>query len=244
MTRFGQNFLVDTNVANREIDYAEINKDDIVLEIGPGKGILTRLLAQHAKKIIAVEIDSKLADKLSNDIPDNVTIINDDILKVDFNNLGFFNKVVSNLPFQISSPFTFKLLDYPFSKAVLIYQKDFADRMIAVPNTKDYSRLSVGIYVKTYCRILENVSRDCFYPVPKVDSCIVELIPRKIPPFQISDEAFFFRLVKDLFVHRRKKIKGILRGKYNLTDLPYLDNRVEELTPEQIGELCNILNRL
>lgn len=242
MIKLGQNFLIDKKVAEREINYADINKEDVVLEIGPGKGVLTKLLAKKAKKVIAVEIDTKLADELQNHMPKNVLIIKADILKVDFKNLSSFNKVVSNLPFQISSPITFKLLEYKFSKAVLIYQKDFADRMIAGPGSKDYSRLSVGVYFKTHCRILEKVSRNCFSPVPKVDSCIVELIPRKNPPFKILDESFFFNLVKELFAHRRKKIKNSLKEKYdNLEQIPYLDNRVEELSPEQIGGISNLL---
>jgi len=181
-------------------------------------------------------------EELEKKIPSNVVVIHADILKIDFNTLPMFNKIVSNLPFQISSPVTFKLLEYPFSKAVLIYQKDFADRMIAHSGTKDYSRLSVGVYYKTHCRVLETVFRNCFSPVPKVDSSIIEIIPRKKPPFNIIDESFFFDIVKQLFVHRRKKIKNSLEKRYNdLDGIPYLDKRVEELSPEQIGELSNLL---
>jgi len=149
MKKLGQHFLVDEQVAGRETTYANIGKDDVVLEIGPGKGVLTQLLARDAKKVIAVEIDRFFVEELKNKMPSNVEVIHADVLKIDFNTLPLFNKIVSNLPFQISSPVTFKLLEYPFSKAVLIYQKDFADRMIAVPGTKDYSRLSVGVYYKT-----------------------------------------------------------------------------------------------
>jgi len=242
MKKLGQHFLVDEQVAEREITYANIGKDDVVLEIGPGKGVLTQLLARDAKKVIAVEIDRFFVEELKNKMPSNVEVIHADVLKIDFNTLPLFNKIVSNLPFQISSPVTFKLLEYPFSKAVLIYQKDFADRMIAVPGTKDYSRLSVGVYYKTHCRALETVLRNCFSPVPKVDSCIVEMIPRTKPPFTVLDESFFFDIVKSLFIHRRKKIKNTLSGRYgNLEGIPYLDGRVEELSPEQIGELSNLL---
>ncbi|MCK5459008.1 MAG: methyltransferase domain-containing protein, partial [Thermoplasmatales archaeon] len=122
MTKLGQHFLIDKHVAEREITYADIGTDDVVLEIGPGKGILTQLLAKKAKKIIAIEIDSALVEKLENTVPGNVSVIHADIMKIDFNTLPRFNKIVSNLPFQISSPVTFKLLKYPFSKAVLIYQ--------------------------------------------------------------------------------------------------------------------------
>jgi len=239
----GQNFLIDRNVAEREVNYAGINKDDVVLEIGPGDGILTKILAKKAKKIIAIELDKKLVENLKNLIPDNVELIHNDVLKVDFASLPKFNKIVSNLPFQISSPVTFKILDYSFSLAVLIYQKEFADRMVARPGSKDYSRLSVGVYYKGSCELLETIPKTCFKPQPKVDSCIIRLAPRKTPPFIVTDEKFFFELTKNLFNHRRKKIKSTLKEAYRLNqkDLPYLDNRVEELTPEEIGNLSNIV---
>lgn len=240
--KIGQNFLVDKQVAEREINYASLSKNDIVLEIGPGKGILTKLIAKKAKKVIAIEIDSRLVEKLESIMPDNVRLINADALKIDFDTIPAFNKIVSNLPFQISSPITFKLLEYPFTKAVLIYQKDFADRMVAKQGSKDYSRLSVGVYYKAQCRILETVSRRCFDPMPKVDSCMVELIPRKKPPFYVLNQDFFFKLTKELFNHRRKKIKNTLDVFYDkLENMPNLDKRVEELKPEQIGELSNLL---
>lgn len=243
--KIGQNFLIDKQVAEREVDYANPNKEDIFLEIGPGKGIITKLLAKKANKVIAIEIDSQLVNNLESTLPDNVILINADALKIDFKSLPAFNKIVSNLPFQISSPITFKFLNYPFSKAVLIYQKDFAKRMVACSGSKDYSRLSVGIYYKTHCRILETVSKKFFFPVPKVDSSIVELIPRENPPFTVVNEKFFFDITKKLFSHRRKKIKNILVDLYSkLENLPYLEKRVEELTPEQLGEISNILFKI
>ena len=114
--------------------------------------------------------------------------------------------------------------------------------MIARPQSKEYSRLSVGIYYKTHCRILETISRTCFVPIPQVDSSIVEIVPRKNPPFNVSNEEFFFEITKKLFTHRRKKIRTILRSEYtNLEKLPYLEKRVEELTPQQIGEVSDLL---
>jgi 16S rRNA (adenine1518-N6/adenine1519-N6)-dimethyltransferase len=240
--RFGQHFLRDLSVAQREVSYAQLTKDDVVLEIGPGEGIITRLLAQQAKKVIAIEIDNRLVDKIKTTLPENVTLLTGDVLSVDFHSLPPFTKIVSNLPFEISSPVTFKLLEYPFSLAVLIYQKDFAQRLVAVPATKDYSRLSVGVSYKARCRILEDVPRSCFSPVPKVDSSIVELIPYKKPMFRVENEQFFFKLTKQLFNHRRKKIKYTIKAEYGSTDnLPFLERRVEELSPEQIGDLSNIL---
>jgi len=233
-------------VAEREINYANITHDDVVLEIGPGQGILTKLLTEKAKKVIAIEIDESLVNNLRRSMPDNVELIHSNALKVDFETLPKFNKIVSNLPFQISSPITFKFLDYGFNLAVLIYQKEFADRMIANVGSKNYSRLSVGVYYKARCELLEIIPKTCFEPQPKVDSCIIRLIPRKHPPFSVIDENFFLDLTKNLFNYRRKKIKNILSGLYTIQskDVPYLDKRVENLTPEQIGELSNIIFKL
>jgi 16S rRNA (adenine1518-N6/adenine1519-N6)-dimethyltransferase len=239
----GQNFLIDKEVAEREVNFAEISKDDVILEIGPGKGVITKLLASQAKKVIAIELDKNLINFLEKSMPKNVELINDDAVKVDFDTLPKFNKIVSNLPFKISSPITFKILNYDFDLAVLIYQKEFANRLIAIPGSKDYSRLSVGVYYKARCKILETVSKTCFKPQPKVDSCIIMLKPRKNPPFSVIEEKLFFDLIKNLFNHRRKKIKNILGEFYKieLDNIPYLENRVEELLPEQIGNISNVI---
>jgi 16S rRNA (adenine1518-N6/adenine1519-N6)-dimethyltransferase len=239
----GQNFLIDKEVAEREVNFAEISKDDVILEIGPGKGVITKLLASQAKKVIAIELDKNLINFLEKSMPKNVELINDDAVKVDFDTLPKFNKIVSNLPFKISSPITFKILNYDFDLAVLIYQKEFANRLIAIPGSKDYSRLSVGVYYKARCKILETVSKTSFKPQPKVDSCIIMLKPRKNPPFSVIEEKLFFDLIKNLFNHRRKKIKNILGEFYKieLDNIPYLENRVEELLPEQIGNISNVI---
>lgn len=244
--KLGQNFLIDHHVVEREVAYAQITKDDVVLEIGPGKGILTTELAEKARKVIAIEIDKQLVEHLHKVVPRNVELIHADALKIDFTTLPTFNKIVSNLPFQISSPITFKFLENRFGMAVLIYQKEFADRMVAKPGTKDYSRLSVSMYYRAKCELLEIVSKTLFYPQPKVDSCMIRLTPRSSPPFSVVNESFFFDLTNKLFNHRRKKIKTTLNKIYERLDkdIPYLDKRVEELAPEQIGELSNILVEL
>lgn len=240
--RLGQHFLIDSTVAQREIAYAGITKNDVVLEIGPGKGIITCLLAEKAKQVIAIEIDKRLVEQLRTIVPENVTLICQDALSVDFQSIPQFTKIVSNLPFEISSPLMFKFLQTTFSIAVLIFQKDFAERLVAVPGTKDYSRLTVGVSYKARCRILETVPRNCFSPQPKVDSSIVELILHKKPRFKVENEQFFFELTKQLFNHRRKKIRYTIKSIYgNIEQLPYLERRVEELTPEQICELSNLL---
>jgi len=243
--KLGQNFLIDTKVAEREVFYSKISTDDVVLEIGPGKGILTKLLAEKARKVISIEIDEKLITYLSKILPNNVKLIHGDALNIDYDKLPKFTKIVANLPFQISSPITFKFFEYKFDIAVLIYQKEFGDRIIARPGSKNYSRLSVTVYYRAKSELLETISRDCFKPKPKVDSCMIKIIPRKKPPFKLIDEKNYFDLVKNLFIHRRKKIKNVLDMKYGLKikDIPYLDCRVDQLSPEQIGELSNIISK-
>ena len=157
-----------------------------------------------------------------------------------------FNKIVSNLPYHISSPITFKLLNCDFTLAILIYQKEFAERMVAKPGSKDYSRLSVGVYYKSICNIVETIPKTCFYPQPKVDSCVVKLYPRTSSPFSVLDEAFFFHLTRELFNHKRKRIKTTIREVYSMENknIPYQNMRVEKILPEQIGELSNFLFEL
>jgi 16S rRNA (adenine1518-N6/adenine1519-N6)-dimethyltransferase len=239
--KLGQNFLIDKDVAYREIEYANVKSDDVVLEIGPGNGILTKILAKKAKKVIAIEIDKKYITKMKYFLPDNVLLIHDDALKTDFESIPKFNKIVSNLPYQISSPMTFKFLNYDFFHAVVIYQKEFAERMVARFGDKKYSRLSVGIYYKSETDILEYLPRYCFDPIPKVDSCIVKIKPRKNPVFKVYDENLFFEITTLLFNHRRKKIKNILNSKYGIESekIPYKEKRVGELSPEDIGNIAN-----
>lgn len=240
--RYGQHFLIDRSVATREVDYAQITKDDVVLEIGPGKGVITQLLARKAQQVIAIEIDQRLVKQLQTTLPENVTLVHGDAVQIDFQALPRFTKIVSNLPYQISSPITFKFLSCSFSKAVLIYQKDFAERLVASPGMKQYSRLTVGVSYKARCRILEDIPKNCFSPPPSIESSIVELIPHKTPRFLVDDESFFFELTKQLFTHRRKRIRSTIKAYYgDIQQLPYLDLRVEQLSPEQIGELSNRL---
>ncbi len=241
----GQNFLIDDRVAERQVDFARVGKDDVVLEIGPGLGVLTDKLAERAGKVIAVEMDRKLAEHLRSTLPENVELIVGDALEVEF---PPFNKVVSNLPYSISSPIIFKLLEYKFEKAVVMLQKEFADRMVAAPNTDDYSRLTVNVYYRAECRILEKVPRSRYWPMPKVDSAVVELIPRP-PPFAVRDKRLFLKLVEVLFQQRRKKIGTVLRMKGLMSAeqrsaVPYVDDRVEALSPEQIGELSDAVHAL
>lgn len=253
--RKGQYILMDEGVIERQIDYANLTKQETVLEIGPGLGALTLKLAERAGKVVAIEKDSRLFSYLKGKIPSNVELINADVLEVD---LPKFNVAVSNLPYRISSPVTFKLLNHRFSRAILMYQKEFAERMIAKSGEKGYSRLSVNVFYKADCRILEFVSKDAFYPVPKVNGAIIELAPRE-PPFSVLREKTFFKVVETLFGQRRKKIKNALvnlvaeelrkTGTYSksrlkeiIQGLPFTDYRVEKLSPESIAKLADNLH--
>ncbi len=237
----GQNFLTDKATADRQIEYADISKTDRVLEIGPGFGILTERLVQASNHVTCIELDDKLADYIEKRFGDKVDLIRGDALKIQWPKFDVF---VSNLPYSISTPIIFKLLQHDFKKAVVMVQKEFADRMNATPNTRDYSRLTVGIYYRAECEVVETVPSARFNPRPKVDSSIVTLIPRATP-FKVDNEKLFFRITDICFTHRRKKIGTSLKNARIIdknSDLPYLDDRIEVLSPEKIGELSNLIN--
>ncbi|UCF09292.1 MAG: ribosomal RNA small subunit methyltransferase A [Thermoplasmata archaeon] len=252
--RKGQYILRDKKVINRQIDYAEITKADTVLEIGPGFGALTLPMAERAGKLIAIEMDSKLCSYLNRHVPTNVELICADVMKYE---LPPFDVVVSNLPYQISSPVTFKLLSCEFKRGILMYQREFAQRMAAKAGESSYSRLSINVYYRADCRIMEYVPKTAFFPVPEVDSAIIQLTPRS-PPFKVKSEELYFALVEGLFSQRRKKIRNSVYGfvaksmerkgtisksriKETMEDMPFKEERVEQLTPEDIGKLSDWL---
>lgn len=249
----GQNYLIDKNKRDQIIDFGNITKDDVVLEIGTGIGTLTIELAKRAKKVIAIEQDSNiceiLAKRLEKENIDNVELINDDALKVDF---APFNKIISNLPYQISSPITFKFLDYDFDLAILMYQKEFAQRMNGEVGSKNYSRLSAMLYFKCDVEKMTDVSCESFIPKPQIDSTVVKLTPKENT---IAEEDFktYSKFTKALFQHRNKKIrnalidsrhiisnidKKVLKKRLNAIEdeklIDYLKKRVVVLTPEEI----------
>ena len=257
----GQNYLIDKNKRNQIIGFGDVDKNDVVLEIGTGIGTLTIELAKKAKKVIAIEQDENickiLTKRLKDEKIDNVELINDDALKVDFPK---FNKIISNLPYQISSPITFKFLNYDFDLAILMYQKEFADRMNGEVGSKNYSRLSAMLYFKCDVETLTNVSAESFIPKPKIDSTVVKLTPKEN---RIADDDFkiYSNFTKALFQHRNKKIKNalidsrhiinnidkkILKKRLNAIEddelNEYLSKRVVELTPEEILFLSKKLN--
>ena len=257
----GQNYLIDKNKRDQIINFGNIDKNDVILEIGTGIGTLTIELAKKARKVIAIEQDSKICDILAKRIKDekidNVELINDDALKVEFPK---FNKIISNLPYQISSPITFKFLDYDFDLAILMYQKEFADRMNGKVGTKNYSRLSAMLYFKCDVEKLTEVSQESFIPKPQIDSTVVRLTPKEN---KILDEDFkvYSKFTKALFQHRNKKIKNaLIDSRHMICDLDkkemkkrinaieddeindYLKKRVIVLTPEEILFLSEDIN--
>ena len=234
----GQNFLIDDRVADRQVAFAGIARDDRVLEIGPGLGILTSRLIEHSETVTCIEIDENLADHIEGTYGERVNLIRGDAVKVPFPEFDVF---VSNLPYSVSTPIIFKLLEYDFKKAIVMVQKEFADRMVADVGSPDYSRLTVNLFYKADCRLLEKVPRSRFKPQPKVDSAIVEIVPRPAP-FNVLNEELFFEVTEATFNHRRKKIGTSLRAANIIEDcweIPFLDSRVEELRPSEIADISN-----
>lgn len=250
----GQNYLIDRNKRDQIIDFGNITKKDIILEIGPGIGTLTCELSSKAKKVIAIEQDPTIFDilkeRLENENITNVELINDDALNVDFPE---FNKIISNLPYQISSPITFKFLEYDFDTAILMYQKEFANRMKGKVGTKDYSRLSAMLYFKCEVELLTNVSAESFIPKPKVDSTVIKLSP-KIPEFEgelskltiseINEADFkvYSKFTKALFQHKNKKARNALidsRHEVSSLDKKEFKNKLNSITSTKINDLLS-----
>ncbi|MEA3229749.1 MAG: 16S rRNA (adenine(1518)-N(6)/adenine(1519)-N(6))-dimethyltransferase RsmA [archaeon] len=203
--KHGQNFLVDKNIIRLEIDEADISKNDTVLEVGGGYGALTFELAKKAKKVIVIELDDSLVSILETRIEKedikNVEVIHGDALKIDFPD---FDKCVSNIPYQISSKVVEMLGKYgKFS--LLIMQKEFAQRLVAVPGDKNYSRISILTQFHFVPVFVRKVGRKCFYPSPSVDSGIVKLFPRAVK-VKVCDEKLFFRFVTAVFIHKNQKL--------------------------------------
>ncbi|MBO5176068.1 MAG: 16S rRNA (adenine(1518)-N(6)/adenine(1519)-N(6))-dimethyltransferase RsmA [Lachnospiraceae bacterium] len=262
--RFGQNFLIDTHVLKKIIKSAEITKEDLVLEIGPGIGTMTQYLCENAREVIAVEIDKNLIPILTNDTLaeyDNVTIINEDILKLDLNALvqerngGKRIKVVANLPYYITTPIIMGLFEshVPLQNITVMVQKEVADRMQAGPGSKDYGALSLAVQYYATPYIAANVPQNCFMPRPNVGSAVIRLTLHEEPPVQVKDEKFMFALIRASFNQRRKTL---VNGLTNAAELNLSKEQVqaaleqmglsatirgEALTLEQFAELANLL---
>ena len=262
--KFGQNFLIDPHVLDKIIAAAEITKDDFVLEIGPGIGTLTQYLADAAREVVAVEIDSSLIPILEDTLSsyDNVSVINEDVLKVDLKKLaeerngGKPIKVVANLPYYITTPIIMGLFEshVPLKSLTVMVQKEVALRMQAGPGTKDYGALSLAVQYYADPYLAANVPPNCFMPRPNVGSAVIRLTRFEETPVKVTDEALLFRLIRASFNQRRKTLQN---GLVNSPELHFSKEQVaaaietlgvspsvrgEALTLEQFAALCNALS--
>lgn len=252
---FGQNFLTDTNILQKIVDTAEIDKNVNVIEIGPGIGALTEFLAENAAEVMAFEIDDRLVPILADTLRDfdNVQVINKDVLKADlqteiqkFKNPDLPIKVVANLPYYITTPILMHLIEskIPFTEFVVMMQKEVADRISAEPNTKAYGSLSIAVQYYMAAKVAFIVPRTVFVPAPNVDSAILKMVRRENPLVQVQDEDFLFDVSKASFVHRRKTLWNNLTNRFGKTDdvKVKLETALEkaELKPNLRGEALSI----
>ena len=264
--KFGQNFLIDTHVLEKIIAAAGVTKEDCVLEIGPGIGTMTQYLAESARHVIAVEIDQNLIPILKDTLSayDNVTVINQDILKVDIQALtqeyngGRPIKVVANLPYYITTPIIMGLFEsnVPIDNITVMVQKEVADRMQVGPGTKDYGALSLAVQYYAEPYIVANVPPNCFMPRPNVGSAVIRLTRHQTPPVTAKDSKLMFALIRASFNQRRKTLQN---GLNNSPDLPYTKEQIaaaieslglpaavrgEALTLEQFAALSDYFSNL
>lgn len=239
--KFGQNFLIDDHVLTKIMDGANVTKDDFVLEIGPGIGTMTQYLAERARKVLAVEIDTKLLPILQETLADydNVEVLNHDILKVDINaianqyNDGKPIKVVANLPYYITTPIIMGLFEsgVPIDNITVMVQKEVADRMQVGPGTKDYGALSLAVQYYAEPYIIANVPPNCFIPRPNVGSAVIRLTRHTKPSVTVQDEKLMFRIIRASFNQRRKTLQN---GLNNASDLSFTKEQIVEAI-ESIG---------
>ena len=252
---FGQNFLTDTNILQKIVDTAEIDKHVNVIEIGPGIGALTEFLAENAAEVMAFEIDERLMPILADTLQEfeNVKIINEDILKSDlqarikeFSNPELPIKVVANLPYYITTPILMHLIEsrIPFSEFVVMMQREVADRISAQPNSKSYSSLSIAVQYYMTAKVAFIVPRTVFVPAPNVDSAILKMTRRDKPAVEVKDEPFFFKVSKASFTHRRKTLWNNLTSCFGKSD--EIKTRLEialnnaDLSPNVRGEALDL----
>ena len=264
--KFGQNFLIDSNVLESIIRGAEITKDDFVLEIGPGIGTMTQYLCEAARQVVAVEIDKMLIPILEDTLSeyDNVEVINQDVLKVDIKSLaeeknnGKPIKVVANLPYYITTPIIMGFFEsgVPIDSITIMVQKEVADRMQTGPGSKDYGALSLAVQYYATAKVILNVSATCFMPRPNVDSAVIKLTRHKEPTVNVADEKLMFKIIRASFNQRRKTL---VNGLKNSPELSFSKEQIvkaiekigkpetirgEALTLEEFAELANAFTEL
>ncbi|MCI7271264.1 16S rRNA (adenine(1518)-N(6)/adenine(1519)-N(6))-dimethyltransferase RsmA [Anaerobutyricum soehngenii] len=263
--KYGQNFLIDTHVLDKIIGAAQIGPDDFVLEIGPGIGTMTQYLAEVAREVVAVEIDTKLIPILQDTLKeyDNVTVLNEDILKVDIRKIaeekngGKPIKVVANLPYYITTPIIMGLFEseVPLDSITVMVQKEVADRMQVGPGTKDYGALSLAVQYYAEPYIVANVPPNCFIPRPAVGSAVIRLTRYQEKPVKVNDASFMFKIIRASFNQRRKTLQN---GLYNSSELRIPKEKTvaaleemgltptirgEKLSLEEFAQLSDILGR-
>ena len=264
--KFGQNFLIDSNVLESIIRGAEITKDDFVLEIGPGIGTMTQYLCEAARQVVVVGIDKMLIPILEDTLSeyDNVEVINQDVLKVDIKSLaeeknnGKPIKVVANLPYYITTPIIMGLFEsgVPIDSITIMVQKEVADRMQTGPGSKDYGALSLAVQYYATAKVILNVSATCFMPRPNVDSAVIKLTRHKEPTVNVADEKLMFKIIRASFNQRRKTL---VNGLKNSPELSFSKEQIvkaiekigkpetirgEALTLEEFAELANAFTEL
>ncbi|WP_278287467.1 16S rRNA (adenine(1518)-N(6)/adenine(1519)-N(6))-dimethyltransferase RsmA [Clostridium acetireducens] len=243
----GQNFLIDSSVVRDIVEGSNIDKDDTVIEIGPGVGTLTKELSLNCKKVYSIEIDSKLIPILKEEFKEcnNVEVIHKDAMKVNFNEIVGENtnfKVVANLPYYITTPIISKLLlgKYNFNSLTIMIQKEVADRINAKPNCKEYG--SISILVQYYCNAytIRKVPPQSFIPQPKVESTIIKLDKLDTPRAYVKDEKFFFELIRSSFNMRRKTLKNALKNLKIPNDIIEFSFKESNIDPKRRGETLTI----
>lgn len=240
--RLSQHFLIDRRIQERIVELAAIRPGDTVIEIGAGHGELTQHIVRQGAKVTAVEVDPLLASELRDRFPD-VDVITGDVRKVP---LPSCQKIISNVPYGITTDLIIRILSMEFDHAVLTLQKEYAERLTAHPGSKRYSRISVYVYCHAASEILARVPPAAFHPPPEVDSAVVGLTRRPFP-FPVRDRTLYFEVVRHLFSHRRKMIRSILRQRFGLPDdiqIPYGEMRVEQISPEAIAEISDLVSTL
>lgn len=261
--KFGQNFLIDSNILESIVSAADITKDDFVLEVGPGIGTMTQYLCENARQVVAVEIDKMLIPILQDTLSeyDNVEVINQDVLKLDINalaqekNAGQPIKVVANLPYYITTPIIMGLFEsgVPIESITIMVQKEVADRMQTGPGSKDYGALSLAVQYYAEAKVQLNVSATCFMPRPNVDSAVIKLTRHKTPVVDVKDEKLMFKVIRASFNQRRKTL---VNGLKNSSELDFSKEKIleaintigkeesirgEKLTLEDFANLTNAL---
>lgn len=255
--KLGQNFLINEEIINEIIDKAEVSKDDVVIEIGPGLGSLTKELINNAKKVIAIELDSNMVDILKTrfSLYDNFEVIYGDVLKIDLEELikGYDSvKVVANLPYYITTPIIMKLLEdrLAIKSITVMVQKEVGERICATSKDKEYGAITVSVWYYSYPEIIIDVSKENFLPAPEVDSCVIKLNMLDKPRVEVKDEKMFFKLVKGAFTQRRKTINNSLtctgKSKEDIKEILSKLNideklRAENLSIEQYALIANML---